>query len=130
METYFVVLQLPGSDELKFTNDPHHFLKSADYYLNAGAAQIVSIRRDTGVSDDVRRHIKTCNSYKSYLLFYIPLKIRQLTDYDLIMKKASEILKEANYEALVDSDDNFQLVMADYLDINDIRVNYGSGNVA
>ena len=131
METYFVVLQLPGNEELKFNYEtPNHFLKSAYYFLTAGAAQIVSIRKDTGVSEDVRNHISTCSSYKSYLLLYIPLTISELTDHTIIMQKACDIIKEANYEALVDFDERFQLVLAECLDTHDRKGKYKYDNLA
>jgi len=127
MEAYFVVLQLQGSEKLDFSTNRDQFFRSAYKLLRAGSAQIVSIRKDTGACEDVRTHISRCNNYKTYLLLTLPLTPEELISQSTIISKASKIVKEANHESLVDSDDTFQLIMADILDVKDIKVNEPEG---
>ena len=59
MEVYFVVLQLPGSCGLKFIdgNSPEHFWNTALNAINNREVKIVSVRPDTGVSEELRSHV-------------------------------------------------------------------------
>ncbi len=124
MEYYFVVLQLPGGKELKFTDDDKvrdNFWQKAGKFISAGKAPIVCVRQDTGVSEAVRKHF-TKGHYTTYLLFHLLMTEEEVQDKKAIFEKASEILDVSNYEALIDSDENFQLVVVDHLDINSFKV--------
>ena len=129
MEVYFVVLQLPGSCGLKFIdgNSPENFWKTVSEAINNNQTQIVSIRQDTGVSEELRSHI--CGKcFASYFIFYLMLEKHEINNNELILQKAYDLLKVGNYEALVDADENFQLVTLDYIDLGDIPPNFGSGS--
>jgi len=129
MEVYFVVLQLPGSCGLKFIdgNSPEHFWKTASCAVNSREAKIVSVRPDTGVSEELREH--ACGKdFASYFIFYMMLDKNEIKNQDLILQKAADILKIGNYEALIDADDNFQLVTMDYVDLSGLPSNFGSGS--
>ena len=52
------------------------------------------------------------------MLFHLLLSEDEVANKDCIFNKASEILTTANYEAVIDSAENFQLVVIDYLDSN------------
>ncbi len=122
METYFVVLQLPGSTELKFAEgkySPENFWHYAATAINKGRSDIISVRQDTGVSEDLRSHAECSGQFETYLLFYLMLSKDEAKDKDAITKKISDLMKVANYEVVIDSNDNFQLVMRDYLDMTD-----------
>lgn len=124
MEYYFVVLQLPGGKELKFTDDDkvrENFWDKAGKFITAGKAPIVCVRQDTGVAESVRSHV-TKGHYTTYLLFHLLMTTDEVHDKKVIFEKATEILKMANYEALIDSDEHFQLVVIDHLDINSFNV--------
>ena len=76
METYFVVLQLPGSKELKFVEgrySPENFWHYASDAIDNGISNIVSVRQDTGVSEEVRSHAHYSGEFETYLLFYLML---------------------------------------------------------
>lgn len=129
MEVYFVVLQLPGSCGLKFIdgNSPEHFWKTVSRAVNSGEAKVVSTRKDTGVSEELRSHI--CGKgFSSYFIFYMMMEKQDVKNHGLILKKANDLLNIGNYEALVDAGDNFQLVTMDYLDMADLPANFGSGS--
>lgn len=124
MEYYFVVLQLPGGKELKFTDDDkvrENFWDKAGKFITAGKAPIVCVRQDTGVAESVRSHV-TKGHYTTYLLLHLLLTKQETADKETIFKKAKEVMDISNYEALIDSDENFQLVVIDHLDINSFNV--------
>jgi hypothetical protein len=129
MEVYFVVLQLPGSCGLKFIdgNSPEHFWKAVSLAVNKGETKIVSIRPDTGVSEELRDHVNG-KEFSSYFIFYMMMAKQDIKNHDFILQKASDILKIGNHEALIDADDNFQLVTLDYMDLTDLSPNFSSGS--
>lgn len=125
METYFVVLQLPGSAELKFVEgkySPENFWQYAATIISNGKSDIISVRQDTGASEDLRNHADCSAKFKTYLLFYLMLSKEEAKNKNVIFQKISDLLKVANYEVVIDANDNFQLVMGDYLDITDMDI--------
>jgi hypothetical protein len=129
MEVYFVVLQLPGSCGLKFIegHSPEHFWDTVSNAIKRGEAKMVSARTDTGVSEELRDYARG-KAFLSYFIFYMMMEKQDVKNHDLILQKAADILKIGNHEALIDSDDNFQLVTLDYLDLPNLSPNFGSGN--
>lgn len=122
-----MVLQLPGGKELKFTDDDKerkNFWAKALWYIKNDKAHIVCIRQDTGVSEAVRKHFSDKGSFTTYLLLYLPLTTDEAVDEKVIMLKAWEIIQDANYDALIDADDNFQIIVVDKLDLLNIKVNH------
>lgn len=132
METYFVVLQLPGSAELKFVDgkySPENFWNYAINVISRGKSDIVSVRQDTGVSEELRSHAECSRQFETYVLFYLMLSKDEARDKNAILKKVSDLMKVANYEMVIDANDNYQLVMRDYLDMDsrDITGHYYGG---
>lgn len=129
MEVYFVVLKLPGSTELRFTDgtSPENFWAHVAQTIKNGEAKIVSARTDTGVSEEVRSHIN-CNCFETYFLFYLMSNKSEIENHQLIFDKANDLLKVGNYESVIDCNDNFQLVTLDYQDMIDPAINSGTGN--
>ena len=132
METYFVVLQLPGSKELKFTEgkySPENFWHYAATVVNKGTSDIISVRQDTGVSEELRDHAYRSGQFETYVLFYLMLRKDEVRNKNVILQKVSDLLKVANYELVIDANDNYQLVMRDYLDMTerDITGHYYGG---
>jgi hypothetical protein len=128
MEIYFIVLHLPGSEELKFVEgvSPENFWKTVSGTIANKTAKIVSVRPDTGVSEELRSHISR-KKFETYFLFYMMLTREEAKSDSVILKKANDLLAIGNNEALIDADDNFQLVTLDYLDPT-LTVNFGSGS--
>jgi hypothetical protein len=129
MEVYFVVLQLPGSCGLKFIegHSPEHFWKTVSGAVKRREAKVVSIRPDTGVSEELRDHVAD-KEFSSYFIFYMMMAKQDVKNNDLILQKAADIIKIGNHEALIDSDDNFQLVTLDYSDMSNLSPTFGSGS--
>lgn len=132
METYFVVLQLPGSTELKFIDgkySPENFWHYAATVIGNGKSDIISVRQDTGVSEELRSHADCSRKFETYILFYLMLSKDEIRDKNTILRKISDLLKVANYEFVIDANDNYQLVMRDYMDMDntDITGHYYGG---
>ncbi|MGQ2984763.1 hypothetical protein [Flavobacterium sp.] len=126
METYFVVLELPGSEELKFAEgrfSPENFWLYAANAVDRGLSEIVSVRQDTGIAEAVRSHTLCGKDFNTYLLFYLMLNKEEAQDKKTILKKVSDLLKIANHEMVIDTCDNYQLVMRDYVDLSDQDIN-------
>ncbi|MGV3458972.1 MAG: hypothetical protein ACO1N9_00815 [Flavobacterium sp.] len=118
METYFVVLQLPGSEELKFGKGqscPKNFWKRAKKEIADGNSQIVSIRRDTGISEELRAHLAGLEGFTTYLIFHAFLTDEQAKDRSLLLKIAEKMVENAQQE-VVDCNEHFQLVAIDHYD--------------
>lgn len=118
-----MVLQLPGGKELKFTDDDKvrkNFWNKAAAYIDSARAPVVCVRQDTGVAEDVRNHVDN-DKYSTYLLFHLLLDKIEATDINSIYNKASEIIRMANYEAMIDENSHFQLVVVDYLDADSFK---------
>ena len=129
MEVYFVVLQLPGGCGLKFIdgNSPEHFWKTVSCAVNSKEAKIVSVRPDTGVSEELRDYA-IGKEFSSYFIFYLMMEKQDIKNHDLILQKANDILMVGNQELLIDADENFQLVTLDYSDMDSLAPNFGSGS--
>ena len=130
METYFVVLQLPGSKELRFVDgkySPENFWHYAANVINQEKPAIVSVRQDTGVSEELRSHADCSRKFETYILFYLMLNKDEVNDKKAIFRKISDLMKVANYEMVIDANDNYQLVMRDYLDMDNIDGHYYGG---
>lgn len=129
MEVYFVVLKLPGSDELKFIDgsSPEHFWNTVSHAINCKEAEIISVRTDTGASEEIRSNV--CNSsFNTYFLFYLMMDKNEIKNSELILQKAKDLLTVGNQESVIETDENFQVVTLDYVDLNNISINFGSGN--
>lgn len=116
MKTYFIVLRLPGSEELKFDeghNRPKDFWEKAKQDIAAGKSEIVSIRTDTGISEELRAHLAGLDGFTTYLIFHTYLTEEQAEDKPLLLLLAGKMIQEAQYETMVDCDDHFQLLSID-----------------
>lgn len=113
MKTYFIVLRLPGSDELKFSEGhvrPRNFCEKARIDVNAGKSEIVSIRHDTGISEELRSHLAGLSGFTTYIIFSAALTEEQVEDVSILMSLAKQIIDKAESEIMVDYDEHFQLV--------------------
>lgn len=129
MEVYFIVLKLPGGKELKFTEgcSPENFWTYVAGTINNREAKIISARKDTGVSEELRSHLR-CNCFETYFLYYLMMNKNDACNHELMFEKASDLLKVGNYEMVIDTADNFQLVTLDYQDMINTPMNSGTGN--
>ena len=114
MENYFVVLQLPGSKELKLTdgNDSaKNFWGKAANAISKGRARIVSRRQDTGVSEEIRSHSKKVNRFKTYVL--VNMRLAKKDRKDIIFAKAAECIAASSTAAVIETTEDFQLLAVD-----------------
>jgi hypothetical protein len=116
MEHYFVVLELPGGDELKFSEgrkSPDYFWEKAAHCVNKGEAQIICKRQDTGVSEELRRRLSHIKKFTTFVLVHIQLCAGDFLNEKDIFKKLSKWLSNSKQELVIDTADNFQLVTID-----------------
>lgn len=117
MKTYFVVLELPGSEELKLGEGhitPYDFWVKAKESIATGQSKIVSIRRDTGISEELREHLAGLSGFTTYLIFHAYLTEEQAQNTSLLFKIAHKMIDNAREEVLVDYDEHFQLLAIDH----------------
>lgn len=113
MKTYFIVLRLPGDEELKFSEGrmrPVNFWEKARIDVNAGKSEIVSIRYDTGISEELRAHLAGLSGFTTYIIFNACLTEAQVQDESILMSLAKQVIDKAENEIMVDFDEHFQLV--------------------
>lgn len=116
MKTYFIVLRLPGDEELKFRHGkicPVDFWEKARRDINAGNSEIVSIRHDTGISEDLRAHLAKAEGFTTYLIFHTCLTEEQAHDRMVLLSVAKHMIEKAQREVIVDYNEHFQLVSID-----------------
>jgi hypothetical protein len=116
MDTYFVVIELPGGSELKFTESkysPDNFWVTAASALQMGEVHIVSRREDTGVSEELRKHITTLSKFTTFILAQITLCKNELLCNTTIFTKTADWIVLSDKEVVIDEDANFQLVTLD-----------------
>lgn len=110
-ENYFVVLQLPGTKELKLTegsSSAKNFWSKAANAISKGKARIVSRRQDTGVSEEVRSHAKQVSRFKTYIL--VNMRLGKSAKNDVIFAKAAKCISESSTAAVVETNEDFQLL--------------------
>lgn len=115
MKNYFVVLRLPASGQSanEAHSDPHNFWSKAKNDLENHRCEVVSIRRDTGISEELRSHLANLSGFTTYLIFHARLTDEQATDRDLLFDMAKTMIESAQKE-VVDYNEHFQLVAIDH----------------
>lgn len=115
---YFVVLELPGGEELKFVDgkcSPQNFWEVAASAIGMGNAPIISSREDTGVCEEFRKHVNTIKKFTTFVLVHLHLYPGEIVNGTKIHNKISEILNDPFGEIVIDEAYNFQLVTANAL---------------
>jgi hypothetical protein len=95
MEHYFVVLELPGGEELKFKegkDSPTDFWKTA-----ADAIEL-------------RKYLKHIKKFTTFVLVHMHFHASEFVNEKLFYKKLSKWLKASSHGIVIDTADNFQLV--------------------
>jgi hypothetical protein len=113
MEHYFVVLELPGGEELKFKegkDSPTDFWKTAADAIDKGRAQVICKRQDTGVSEELRKYLKHIKKFTTFVLVHMHFHASEFVNEKLFYKKLSKWLKASSHGIVIDTADNFQLV--------------------
>lgn len=116
MEHYFVVLELPGGEELKFSESrycPDDFWEKAADIIDRGEARIISRRQDTGVSEELRKYLVNIKKFTTFVLVHMQFCTHDFLNEKDIFKKLSRWLSSSNHDLVIDTADNFQLVTID-----------------
>ena len=113
MGNHFIVLQLPGSRGLRLTEgakSPAKFWAKAVTLIKNGKAKLICRRCDTGVSEELRGHIRKLERFTTYLLLDMELNQDELQNQKAIFEKAVIQLSDASQELVIDNDEKFQLI--------------------
>jgi hypothetical protein len=109
----FVVLELPGGEELKYIDqNPHGFWKCVAGIIRNGGAKVISKRKDTGISEDLRRHVSDKDNFTTYVLVDMHLDPHRCSNHQ-IFKKVSSWVAGPGHHKVIDNGSNFQLVTVD-----------------
>ena len=116
MKNYFVVVELPGGEELRFLNgksSTNDFWLKAAEAINSGAASVICNREDTGVCEEFRKYIKTLQKFTTFILVNLCLCPDGLVNNVDIYNKFIDNTGLAHQESVIDEAHNFQLVTID-----------------
>ncbi len=106
---YFVILQLPAFRNIRLgSNVQHGFLEKAIKAIRQGRARVVSKRRDTGVSEELRAHALDAKRFRNYLLIQMYLDEGEYNDV-AILNKAAKSLINVSDPTVVERADRFCL---------------------
>ena len=111
-QNYFLVLELPGGNEMKFMDDggsPENFWLTAKKAITTGAAKIVCNRNDTGVAEAIRAYAGQLTRFTTFLLLQLQLNPADFSE-SILYTKAATLLSAKNNETVIDTTDIFQLV--------------------
>ena len=110
-QNYFIVFELPVEPEFLFNGSvesSEHFWTKAKKAINKGSAQMISCRKDTGVSEDLRRHVLQIEKFTTFVLVTMP--IDNFKNKNTIYRKASKSIIKPAAVNVIDKAHNFQLV--------------------
>ena len=116
MRNYFIVVELPGGEELKFINDKN---SPTDFWINAaqavisGTATVIIIREDTGVCEEFWKYNSTLIKFTTFILVNVCLCPDGIVSQQVIYNKFIANTGLIHHELVIDKADNFQLVTID-----------------
>ncbi|KOS04886.1 hypothetical protein AM493_01635 [Flavobacterium akiainvivens] len=110
----FVVLELPGGEELKYVDEAntHGFWTAVAGNIRDGKAKIISKRQDTGISEDLRSHVSGNQKFTTYVLVDMHLHPQRCSN-NRIFERVSAWLTGTGRHRVIDDGANFQLVTID-----------------
>lgn len=109
---YFIVLQLPECCKSRFEDvkkGPESFLAKAKQSIVGREAKLLSMRCDTGISEELRDYVETTTDFNTYLLLQIPLEEYEVHEA-IVFDKAFAMLHMRSKAELIDNDERFQLI--------------------
>jgi len=113
-QNYFIVFELPVEPEFLLNESiesSEHFWTKAKKAINKGTAKVISCRQDTGVSEDLRKHVSQINTFTTFVLVTMPME--NVNNTNTIYKKASRSMIKPAFVNIIDKAENFQLVTMD-----------------
>lgn len=116
MKNYFVLIELPGGNELKFTEEyksPVDFWRNAVRSIRKGRANLICRRQDTGVSEVLHSYMLTARHFKTFVLADLEMELTECSDKKTILKKMVQSIMGLGRETVIHICPKFQLVTID-----------------
>ncbi|MFP9115728.1 hypothetical protein ACLI1A_17440 [Flavobacterium sp. RHBU_3] len=110
MEPYFLLLQLEDDQGHIPDEDTATICDTAAQALLTGKANIVCMRNDTGVSEDLRAHASTLKRFTTYIILQIHATSCDLVHSAIFIRKIYKWLKNSCSSELVHSENNYRLI--------------------
>ena len=115
MGHYFIVLQLDSRSRLRHsegTTAPVNFWAKTFRQIKNKKAKLLCRRDDTGVSEELQEHVKRSKRFRTYVLFSLKLKKKELENVDAILDKAAALAQTAGNLEVIDNNSKFELIAA------------------
>jgi len=109
---YFIVLELPGEGNLKITEGqevPKSFWETAATTVGNGNAKIICTRQDTGVSEDLRKHVRKIKAFTTYILVSMRFNKKPKKTGKSLNRELSECISNTATGLVLENDANFSL---------------------
>lgn len=111
MEPYFIVLEMPGNgrnaaDEAQWDNLCSTVARS----IEAGNAKVISVRNDTGISEELRGYAQHVKKFTTFLILQVSLSPREFNTRSELNKKIMKWLCNTCNTHLVHSEENYELI--------------------
>ena len=116
MEHYFILLELPGGRELKFSvgnKSPTDFWRNTVRSIRKGRAKLICRRQDTGLSEALRKYMLRANHFTTFLFADLKMKRSESCDKKVIMDKTVASITNTEHETVIDTNLDFQLITVD-----------------
>jgi len=116
MKNYFVLIELPGGSELKFTDgckSPVDFWRNAVRSIRKGRVNLICRRQDTGVSEVLHAYMLTAGHFKTFVLADVEMEPEECSDKKTILKKMAQSIMGLGRETVIHTCPKFQLVTID-----------------
>ena len=115
MGHYFIVLELDSRSRLRCGEGitaPVNFWGKTFRQIKNKKAKLLCRRDDTGVSEELQEHVKRSKRFRTYVLFSLKLKKKELQNEDAILNKAAALAQTAGNLEVIDNNSKFELIAA------------------
>lgn len=110
MKPYFLLLELADEPEDIPDADTLQICSNAAQALITGKANIVCMRNDTGVSEELRAHAANLKRFTTYIILQVHATSCDLVHNAVFLRKIYKWLKNSCHSELVHSENNFRLI--------------------
>jgi len=112
MEPYFIVLEMPQSG-LHSTEEKRwdaNFCGAMARSLEEGNAKVISVRNDTGISEELRSYACQIKKFTTFLILQISLSPADFTTTTELYDRIKQWLCNTCNTHLVHAEDNYELI--------------------
>jgi RNase P subunit RPR2 len=112
MEPYFIVLEMPesGSHSTEAHNWDKNLCSSMARSIEEGNAKVISVRNDTGISEELRSYACHIKKFTTFLILQVNLSPGDFRTTTELYKKIKQWLCHTCNTHLVHSEDNYELI--------------------